>query len=268
MQEGEKLRAVRLLRGFTMMLYDDRNNKASTIASKLSAINFFHKAVQGVELPIMHPYITTLKRGLKRTQSEAGSHDVKLRMQLTWPQLLAGSKATQWGNVVGGTVMWYSLALSYWLLCRASELFAYDAKGKVHEVYCLRRSSLSFSKDGVILDWSWRSIATHVHVTFAGSKADQMRKGATIKREGACVQLINELLDIHPALQQQQPLTAYMTLTGPKVMTRTQATRALRVMLANIQVNDCDLYALHSGRIGAASQLWNHGGHRTLKRKS
>ena len=41
--------------------------------------------------------------------------------------------------------MWLGLALSYFLLCRTSELWAY-ADGKVHPEFCLTRNCLTFSE--------------------------------------------------------------------------------------------------------------------------
>ena len=81
----------------------------------------------------------------------------------------------------GGYVMWLGLAVSYFLLCRASELWAY-ANGQVHPEFCLTRKFISSFHEGVQVAFENRAIATAVQVKFLASKCDQKRAGCTITR--------------------------------------------------------------------------------------
>ena len=82
-----------------------------------------------------------------------------------------------WG--VGGKVVWIGLALSYFLMLRASELFAGE-KREFHSVYCLRRGGVTFFRNNEQLGESRRQEADKVEVRFRGSKGDQGRKGAIL----------------------------------------------------------------------------------------
>ena len=46
-----------------------------------------------------------------------------------------------------GRVMWLGLEVVFFLLCRASELWAYSG-GKVYPEFCLTRECLTFSREG------------------------------------------------------------------------------------------------------------------------
>ena len=81
----------------------------------------------------------------------------------------------------GGRVMWLGLAVSYFLLCRASELWAY-ADGKVHPEFCLTREGLTFPPGGLQIEFGNRSTATAVKIRFVASNCDQKRAGCTITR--------------------------------------------------------------------------------------
>ena len=118
----------------------------------------------------------------------------------------------------GGNVMWLGLALSYFLLCRASGLFTY-ASGLVHPELCLTRACLTFSLGGIqVISLEERATADAVAVRFVASKADQNRKGCTITRVRAfagkgtdetpvgAFEAIVKLLDLHPSLPGGAPL--------------------------------------------------------------
>ena len=62
--------------------------------------------------------------------------------------------------------MWLGLALSYFLLCRASELFAY-ANGLVHPDFCLTRGFLTFFRGNVQVNIEDRALADSVKVMLA-----------------------------------------------------------------------------------------------------
>ena len=57
--------------------------------------------------------------------------------------------------------MWLGLALSYFLLCRASKLFAY-ANGLVHPDFCLTHGCLTFFRGDVQVNIEDRARADFV----------------------------------------------------------------------------------------------------------
>ena len=164
--------------------------------------------------------------------------------------------------------MWLGLAVSYFLLYRASELWAY-ANGQVHPGICLTRNCLNFFHGGAQAAFENRSTATAVQVKFLVSKSDQGREGCTITRTrlekktekavasiGAFEALL-ELLNTCPQLPRGGPLTVRNTSLGWNV-TRSNVVMALRLMVAS-SVRDPTQFALHSGRIGGATQLASLG---------
>ena len=73
--------------------------------------------------------------------------NAQVRLPLTW-SILAHEYLTVTSSQEGGDVMWLGLALSYFLLCRASKLFAY-ANGLVHPDFCLTHGCLTFFRGDV-----------------------------------------------------------------------------------------------------------------------
>ena len=158
--------------------------------------------------------------------------------------------------------MWPCLALSYFLLCRASELWA-NANGKVHPEFCLTRNCLTFPRGQGQVAFENRSSTntTVVQVRFLASKNDQKRAGCTITRTRAsgetevggvpagAFEALLELLSVHPQLPGEVPLTARLTPLGWRVFTRTKAVEALRLMVGR-SGRDPAQFALNSGRIG------------------
>ena len=82
-----------------------------------------------------------------------------------------------------------------------------------------------------------------------------MAEGAGVSKTpvGAFEALV-ELLDAHPRLPGGAPLTTRRTASGWKVITRTEAVVASRMMAASAGKNPAQ-FALHSGRLGRATQL-------------
>ena len=155
--------------------------------------------------------------------------------------------------------------MSYFLLCRASELFAY-ANGFVHPDFCLTHDCLTFFRGDVQVNIEDRAHADSVNVLFVASKTDQNQEGCTTTRvriaEGAGVgktsvgafEALVGLLDAHPRLPGGAPLMTRRTASGWKVITRTEAVVALRIMTASAGKNLAQ-FALHSGQIGGATKL-------------
>ena len=71
----------------------------------------------------------------------------QVRLPLTW-SILAHEYLTVTSSQKGGDVTWLGLALSYFLLCRASELFA-CANWLVHPDFCLTPDCLTFFRGDV-----------------------------------------------------------------------------------------------------------------------
>ena len=113
----------------------------------------------------------------------------QVRLPLTW-SILAHEYLTVTSSQEGGDVMWLGLALPYFLLCRASELFA-CANGLVHSDFCLTRDCLTFFRGDVQGNIKDRARADSVKVLLMASKKDQNREGCTTTRvrmaEGAGV---------------------------------------------------------------------------------
>ena len=73
--------------------------------------------------------------------------NAQVRLPLT-RSILAHEYLTATSPQEGGDLMWLGLALSYLLLCRASELFA-CANGLVHPDFCSGRDCLTFFRGDV-----------------------------------------------------------------------------------------------------------------------
>lgn len=59
----------------------------------------------------------------------------------------------------GGAAVWAGLTLSLFVLCCASELFAYDDSKLVHPEVCLTRRDLTFRQGSLTLPWPDRERA-------------------------------------------------------------------------------------------------------------
>ena len=140
------------------------------------------------------------------------------RLPLTSSILSQGQRVVT-SIVDDGRVMWPCLALSYFLLCRASELWA-NANGKVHPEFCLTRNCLTFPRGQGQVAFENRSSTntTVVQVRFLASKNDQKRAGRTITRTrvpgekkvggepAGAFEALPELLRVHPQLPGEAPV--------------------------------------------------------------
>ena len=94
--------------------------------------------------------------------------NAQVRLPLTW-SILAHEYRTVTSSQEGGYVMWLGLAVSYFLLCRASELFAF-ANGLVHPNFCLTRDCLTFFRGDVQGNIEDRARADSVKVLLMAAK--------------------------------------------------------------------------------------------------
>ena len=152
-------------------------NREATIKGKLVAVDFYHRQFRNQSLPLSSPFLKGVGQGIRRKHVEAGSRP-KVRRPLTWGMLSSMQREVE-GGKEEGRVLWRGLALSYFLLLRASELFA-EARGKYHEIYCLRRGDVAFFRGDLQLGKEDRHEADKMEVHMKGSKGDQGRKGATL----------------------------------------------------------------------------------------
>ena len=163
------------------------------------------------------------------------------------------------------------LALSYHLLCRAIEIWAYG-NGLVHPDFCLTRRDVVFFRGTTRLAWKDRRRADKVEVTFRAGKSDQNRLGSVVprnrvaaadgvegdvKRNGA-LEISLDLLDLYPTLDGAAPLMQTYSVAGWRVINRREVTHALRVIVSGVGMDRLQ-YALHSGRIGGATQVATQG---------
>ena len=208
-----------------------------------------------------HCMIAAVGKGIDRAHGMP-KKKAQVRLPLSWSLLSQGRQALV-SMEDGGRVMWWELAASCFMLCRASELWAY-ADGEVHPELCLTRECLTFSREGVQVEFGNRSTATAVQIRFVASKCDPKRAGCTITRTRlsneremggvlmGAFEVLLELLDVHPQLPGEAPLTVRASSRGWKVFTRTEAMAAFRLM-ARYSGRDPMQFALHSGRIGGGA---------------
>lgn len=244
------------------------NNQQTTIRGYLAAIKFYHKRYQGWDLPTSHCLIVAAGKGVDRIRAAGAQTPRRVRLPLTW-SILVSEYDTGVGVGEGERAIWLGLALSYFLLCRASELFAYE-DGLVHPDFCLTRDCLTFYRGEVQVSFEERKSADSVKILFVASKSDQNRQGCMITRarvnergaEGGApagaFEALLDLLDLYPGLPGGAPLMTRRTVSGWKVITRAEALAALRSMVEGTGRNPAH-YALHSGRIGGATQLAAQG---------
>ena len=172
-------KALNTLLEFTASRCFVHNNQQSTVRGYLAAINFFHKIFAGSEPPTSHCMIMAVGKEIDKAHGTA-----KKKNQARFPvrrAMLAQGREVVARLADGGYVMWLGLAVSYFFLCRASELWAYP-NGQVHPELCLTRNYLTFVHGGVQVAVEDRSTATAVQVKCWASKFDQKRAGCTITR--------------------------------------------------------------------------------------
>ena len=165
--------------------------------------------------------------------------------------------------------MWLGLALSYFLLCRASELFA-SANGLVHPDFCLTRDCLNFFRGDVQGNIEDRARADSVKVLLMASKrrpesrrlydhprAHGGRGGGwqdtsrSFRSTGGAPRRI-------PATSRRHSSDDETYGVWGKVITKTEAVVALRMTTSSAGKSG-DHFALHSGRIGGAAKLAAQG---------
>ena len=78
-----------------------------------------------------------------------------------------------------------------------------------------------------------------------------------VRSKGA-LEILLDLLDLYPALDGAAPLMQMYSVAGWRVINRREATHALRMIVGGVG-RDPLQYALHTGRIGRATQLAAQG---------
>ena len=175
----DKSEVLTLLLEFIACRLFSFNNQQSTVRGYLAEIKFSHKLYLGWELTSSHCMIVAAGKGIDRFRGMSGKN-TQVRLPLTW-SILAHGYLTVTSSQEGGDVIWLGLALSYFLLCRASELFAY-ANGLVYPDLCLTCDCPTFFRGDVQVNIEDRARADSVKVLFVASKTDQNREGCTTTR--------------------------------------------------------------------------------------
>ena len=206
--------------------------------------------------------VVAVGRGIDRGH---GRSDVRPKVckPLTWDMLVQA-----WGFLANRghewSAVWMGLALSYHLLCRASEIWAYE-NGLVHPDFCLTRRNDVFFRGTTQLAWKDRRRADKVEVIFRARKSDQNLLASVVPRakvaaadgvhkgvrsKGA-LEILLDFLDLYPTLDGAAPLMQMYSVAGWWVINRREAVGGVG--------RDPLQYALQSGRIGGATKLAAQG---------
>ena len=184
------------------------------------------------------------------------------RHGLFLPTIMAGRAAAMAAGVSSvAAAIWRGITLSFYMLLRASEIFAYD-DGLVHPDFCIRIADIDFRQNGRQLPLTARATADEVRVTLRGSKNDQQRKGAciplTMTNRGPAdpVQIMIDLCDaLPPGIDGSYPLLSVRDQHGRvRCVTRTEAGHAIKALASAAGLNP-DNYHTHSLRAGGATTL-------------
>jgi hypothetical protein len=181
---------------------------------------------------------------------------------MTMKMLQAGKE--KGGVRPGKEGVWRLMGIAYFLLLRASELWAYDDTKKVHATFGLTRSSLVFKKGLETLEWSRKEEGDRVEIRFLGAKNDQERVGHTLVRcrqrsgEKGAFELIMEVVKEQERgdreVSGEVPLCAVQEGRGWKLVTRKEAVEEFRFLVEKGGGVGKE-YALHSFRIGGATAM-------------
>lgn len=130
---------------------------------------------EGWELRTSHFRVVAIGKSIDRVHARSESKPYIMN-PLTVSMPSAGRETAQTGTF--GLLTWMGIALSCFLLiCRASELWAYDS-GLVHTESCLTRGNLVYK-----LVWNDRRQADKAEVSSRVSKSEQKRQNAVVTRE-------------------------------------------------------------------------------------
>ena len=212
MVEGEGVdAAVRELTKLSALRCFTFKNQSQAIRGYLAAIEYFHKMYRGWELPTSHGMVVAIGKGIDRAHGKSEVRP-KVRKPLTWDLLTKGMKSAAEVDTEEWVVS-SGLALSFHLLCRASEIWACGNR-LVHPDMCLTRSDLTFLARAFQLAWEDRRAADRIEVTFHASKVDNKRLRAIVTRtrvttgkgrvggvkSHGALEILLDLLDIYPEL--------------------------------------------------------------------
>ena len=273
LSQGEQAVAEEIAQ-FMAFCYFARQNKMATVAGKLVAVQYFHRRV-GVELPLKHFFVRQVRTGLAR-ESTLHGRPSRVRRPISWEMLKHGiGTVSEWGE--GGKILWLTLSVSYFFMCRASELWA-NSKGTVHKEFCLVRRNVRFllGEKRVISPELWHC-ADRVEAIFDADKANKSEavvsrsrttssrpridwgwKGPASSDGGqagvGAFEVMLELMSTHRELDADAPLSVYADGSQWRVWKEHEATIMLRDVVERLGLDPSE-YALHSGRIGGATRM-------------
>jgi hypothetical protein len=230
-------------------------NAASIIQDKASSVRTLHLLHAGVEV-LAHPLCAATQRGLRKLgpppQHKAGIFHFTIM----------NGRAAAYAAGVAVAATWRGVLIAYYLLLRASELWAYPS-GMAHGDFCVRVCDVRFALAGRALPLQQASTADAAYVTIRASKTDQVRQGTVLvvtRADGGPGDPVRVLADTVAALPAGTALAAPLmtvaaaTPTGARVITRAEAAAQVQTM-ARLQGLDTARLGTHAMRVGAATTL-------------
>ena len=133
---------------FTSWCTASNGNQATTISSKVAAIQCFYRVHVGVELPNRSPLIKkSTFQSMSRYHTLAGTRPL-VRLPIPWDMLIADRTFYPLGVVGVEYFMVVSLGMRYFFFGWSDEIFA-NGSGVVHLAHRLTRGDVAYSPVGV-----------------------------------------------------------------------------------------------------------------------
>ncbi|KAG5175356.1 hypothetical protein JKP88DRAFT_153337, partial [Tribonema minus] len=162
--------------------------------------------------------------------------------------------------------VWRGVALAFFLLLRASEIWAYHSDGLVHPDFCVQAGDVHFRRQGRPLPAAAGHTADEARFIIRGSKTDQLRVGSTAvltAAGGGLADPVRIFADVVAALPAaataQHPLMSVATRAGGIGALKRREAELLIRSLAMRQGLDPRQYGTHSMRVGGATTLAHAG---------
>jgi hypothetical protein len=253
---------------FVAFLSLTRHLAPETIMCRLSALRWWHgSGPTGPGLPaIKHPAIVAAIRGVAATAAPP-----KHRPPIFLHAIAGGLERAQSKGPLEQMVA-RGIAIAYFFLLRASEIWAYD-NGVVHSDFCLLARDVTFvaGSNLVPLSEALAGRATGVRVHLRGSKTDQRRVGTMLFRCSTGggpldpVRLVAEQLACLPPCgpDSEVPLMAFARGDMFRTITRAEVVAEVRAMA--LAAGQCvEGLGTHAMRVGAATSLAHAGASQRL----
>ena len=245
-----------------------QGNTASTVRGKVSALRWFHAMADDcIQLP-QHPHITRTLAGIAKISAPPAP-----KSPLFLADIIAGWSiaATMGGRTL---TVWRGVMLSFHLLLRGSEIWAY-LSGLSDTDFCLLFNGVQFLRGGLQVTVHERHTADAATITLRGSKTDQTRVGSTLvlhRSSSAWHDPIAVLLSLFDSMPAEHLSNAMAPQSHVPLMTVPPASRGMRgavvtrdeaasfiKTLARMRGYDSTCYSTHSMRVVGACTLAQAG---------